>query len=48
MLTWLSELWAVLVDAKQEGDLWGHLAAWWAVVRGRVDPEACYRLAGHD
>jgi len=37
------ELWAALVDAKQTGDLWGHLRAWWDVMTGRVDPEARYR-----
>jgi len=39
------ELWAALVDAKQTGDLWGHLRAWWDVMTGRVDPEARYRAA---
>ena len=32
----LQELWAVVVDVLREGDLVGHLAAWWAVVSGRV------------
>jgi len=37
------ELWAVLVDARECGDLRGHLAAWWGLMVGRVDPEDTYR-----
>jgi hypothetical protein len=33
------ELWAVLADARREGDLWLHLAAWWRVATGRETPE---------
>jgi uncharacterized NAD(P)/FAD-binding protein YdhS len=32
----LRELIWTLLDALQEGDLPGHLVAWWAVVTGRV------------
>lgn len=39
------ELRAALVDAAQEGDYRGHLAAWWALMVGRVDPQDTYRLA---
>jgi uncharacterized NAD(P)/FAD-binding protein YdhS len=35
----LRELWATLVDVIREGDLVGHLQAWWDVVGRRVTPE---------
>ena len=35
----LQELAWTLWDALQEGDLPGHLVAWWAVVMGRVDED---------
>lgn len=37
------ELRAALVDAAQEGDYRGHLAAWWGLMTGRVDPQDCYK-----
>ncbi len=42
------ELWAALVDAKQTGDYAGHLAAWWGLMTGRVDPEARYRAVDNE
>ena len=36
----MREMWAILADAARCGDLRGHLAAWWHVIRGRVTPEA--------
>ncbi len=39
------ELLATLRDAKQEGDWPGHLAAWWGLMVGRVDPQDTYTLA---
>jgi len=38
-----TELFHVLRAALQERDP-GYLASWWAWVRGRVDPDARYRL----
>ena len=37
------ELRAALVDAGECGDLRGHLAAWWGLMTGRVDPQDCYK-----
>jgi len=41
----LGELVAVVWDSFSTGDLWGHLAAWWAVARGRVTAATRYDLA---
>ena len=36
---------AALWDALWVGDLWGHLAAWWALASGRVTAGTRYGLA---
>ena len=35
----LIELMYALRDALNNGDLWGHLRAWWEVALGRVAPD---------
>jgi hypothetical protein len=39
-MTPLNELIATLIDIVIHGDPLSHLAAWWDVVRGRIDPHA--------
>lgn len=40
------ELWASLLDARECGDLRGHLRAWWAVMVGTTGPEDRYSVVG--
>jgi len=41
---WLQELCFSLRAAERDGDLAGHLAAWWEVVTGRITAETRFRL----
>ena len=41
---WILELCYSLRAAESDGDLSGHLAAWWEVVTGRITSETRFRL----
>ena len=40
------ELWAALGDARECGDLQGHLRSWWGVMVGTAGPEDRYSVVG--
>ena len=48
----LAELWYSLADAIENGDLWGHLAAWFETTTGAVSADDRLYVAeatgGHD
>ena len=39
MITAICELWAAIVDSWQQGDLPGHLLAWWQVITREVQTQ---------
>lgn len=41
---WIRELAYSLRAAERDGDLAGHLAAWWEVVTGQITPDTRFRL----